>query len=94
MARIDITNKTELEGGWVFELKAESYDIEVGISKDYWVALTHKKKTPEQLLLKSFEFLLEREQASSILSRFELPVISDYFPQYEAVITAWSGVDE
>jgi hypothetical protein len=31
----------------------------------------------------SFEFLLERERASSILSRFSLDEISRYFPEYE-----------
>ena len=30
----------------------------------------------------SFRFLLEREPKESILSRFELPVIERYFPEY------------
>jgi hypothetical protein len=38
--------------------------------------------TPERLLEASFEFLLEREPASAILSRFALPVIERYFPEY------------
>jgi hypothetical protein len=38
--------------------------------------------TPERLLEASFEFLLAREPASSILSRFALPVIERYFPEY------------
>lgn len=42
--------------------------------------------TPERLLEASFEFLLEREPASSILSRFALPVIEHYFPEYPRVI--------
>jgi hypothetical protein len=42
--------------------------------------------TPERLLEASFEFLLEREPASSILSRFALPVIERYFPDYPRVI--------
>ena len=32
----------------------------------------------------SFEFLLEREPATSILSSFGLDVIPRYFPEYEA----------
>ena len=31
----------------------------------------------------SFEFLLEREPASSILPEFSLEVIPDYFPEYK-----------
>ena len=42
--------------------------------------------TPERLLKASFEFLLEREPASSILSRFALPVIERYFPEYPVII--------
>jgi hypothetical protein len=38
--------------------------------------------SPERLLEASFEFLLDREPASSILSRFALPVIERYFPEY------------
>jgi hypothetical protein len=38
---------------------------------------------PEELIGKSFEFLLEREPKESILSRFDLSVISRYFPEYE-----------
>ncbi len=41
---------------------------------------------PERLLKASFEFLLEREPKESILSRFELPVIERYFPEYPRVI--------
>jgi hypothetical protein len=42
--------------------------------------------TPEELLEASFAFLLEREPKESILDRFELPVIEQYFPDYPAAI--------
>ena len=42
----------------------------------------------ESLIMRSFEFLLERESNTSILRSFELPVISSYFPEYERVIRA------
>jgi len=35
---------------------------------------------------RSFEFLLERESKDSILARFDLSVISRYFPEYEREI--------
>jgi hypothetical protein len=35
---------------------------------------------------RSFEFLLERESKESILSRFDLSLISRYFPEYEQEI--------
>jgi hypothetical protein len=37
----------------------------------------------EELLEKSFEFLLEREPNTSILRHFELSVIERYFPEYQ-----------
>jgi hypothetical protein len=58
----------------------------VTLSPAYHEKLTHNKATPEQLIEKSFEFLLQRESNTSILSRFDLPVISQYFPQYESKI--------
>ena len=42
--------------------------------------------TAEALLEASFRFLLEREAKESILGRFDLSVISEYFPEYESRI--------
>jgi hypothetical protein len=42
--------------------------------------------TPEALIEASFAFLLEREPKEAILSRFELPVIERYFPEYARAI--------
>lgn len=39
-----------------------------------------------QLMEASFRFLLEREPNTSILARFELPVIERYFPEYREEI--------
>jgi hypothetical protein len=43
---------------------------------------------PGELVRVSFEFLLEREPATSILHEFSLDVISRYFPGYPAEIRA------
>jgi hypothetical protein len=42
--------------------------------------------SPEDLVRRSFAFLLEREPPSSILREFDLTVIGRYFPEYESVI--------
>lgn len=42
----------------------------------------------ERLVTESFVFLLEREPATSIMSRFDLDVISRYFPEYRSVMRA------
>ena len=59
----------------------------VTVSSFYYEKLTGKRVAPEMLVEKSFEFLLQREGNTSILSSFELPVISRYFPEYEKTIT-------
>lgn len=46
---------------------------------------------PTDLVERSFAFLLEREPPSSILRRFDLPVIGRYFPDYEAVVRPTSS---
>jgi hypothetical protein len=38
------------------------------------------------LVLRSFEFLLEREPAGSILRTFDLATIQRYFPEYDRLI--------
>jgi hypothetical protein len=44
--------------------------------------------TPDDLVRRSFAFLLEREPRQSILRSFDLPLIGRYFPDYEASIAA------
>jgi hypothetical protein len=41
----------------------------------------------EELVLESFDFLLEREPPTSILRHFSLDVISRYFPEYPTEIS-------
>lgn len=58
----------------------------VTVKPAYYEKLTNKRVAPEVLVEKSFEFLIERESNTSILRSFELPVIGQYFPEYERVI--------
>jgi len=44
-----------------------------------------------ELVRRSFEFLLAREPATSILRRFSLEQIGDYFPEYPAEIRRAPG---
>jgi hypothetical protein len=43
---------------------------------------------PDDLVRRSFAFLLEREPKESILRSFDLPLIGRYFPEYEATMIA------
>jgi hypothetical protein len=44
--------------------------------------VTNNKLTKTELITHSFEFLLKRESNQSILKKFNLEVISQYFPEY------------
>jgi len=54
-------------------------------------SLTGGKLDKAALVRKSFAFLLEREPNTSIMGRFDLPVISRYFPEYEQHARQWAG---
>ena len=52
-------------------------------------ALTDNNVTKTQLLEFSFKFLLEREPNTSILSSFDINVISKYFFNYKDEVRRW-----
>ena len=51
--------------------------------------LTDNNVTKTQLLEFSFKFLLEREPNTSILSSFDINVITKYFPDYRDEVRRW-----
>jgi hypothetical protein len=64
---------------------------EVSVPAGFAAQLGCGHVAPEELVRASFEFLLEREPATSILREFSLDVISQYFPGYPAQICARLG---
>lgn len=57
----------------------------VSVNAEYVKKIAGSADT-ETLVRASFEFLLAREPNTSILRRFDLPVIGHYFPEYEQQI--------
>jgi len=56
------------------------------LDNEYYLKLTGGRIKKEELIEKSFEFLLKRESKESILSEFNLKLIKRYFPEYEEEI--------
>ena len=56
------------------------------LESNYYKELAQGNITEEDLIKKSFEFLLKRESKESILPEFNLKVISTYFPEFEREI--------
>jgi UPF0271 protein len=81
--------RVEKKSEGTYEVKVEGTPAtthSVTVSPDYYQKLTGGKVSPEVLIERSFEFLLERESNTSILRSFDLPVIQRYFPEYERTV--------
>ena len=83
------------------ELSDEEFQVTVKAKKitshnviltdDVHQNLTNGKVSKKELIEFSFKFLLEREPSTSILSSFELSVISTYFSEYIKTVKEWSA---
>jgi hypothetical protein len=54
-----------------------------------YAALSVGKYTPVQCVDAAFRFLLDREPKESILGRFDVALISHYFPEFEQKLPAY-----
>ncbi len=86
MVEISILKKDDTKNGWKFTVNLDSDSYYVELSKDYWQKLTGSKISPEELIKKSFQFLLQKEPKEAILKEFNLKIISSYFPEYKEFI--------
>jgi hypothetical protein len=71
----------------VFEVTLDGYVYQVKLTDSYYRKLTGGKTAQEDLVKESFKFMLEREGPESIIKEFELPLINDYFPDYEQTVS-------
>jgi hypothetical protein len=56
---------------------------DVTMSRPAYDRLSAGKHTPERCIEAAFRFLLDREPKESILRRFDVDLISRYFPEFE-----------
>ena len=76
----------------VFEMtvaKTSTTTHTVTVTDQTLTDLTDNNVTKTQLLEFSFKFLLEREPNTSILSSFDINVITKYFPDYREEVRRW-----
>ncbi|MEM6334209.1 MAG: hypothetical protein AAF823_12805 [Planctomycetota bacterium] len=92
MADIEIGPEVESDVGWSYEVsvysegKAHRYDVTLSYADyDLW---SKGSVAPSRVVRRAFEFLLEREPASMILSKFDCSVIRRYFPEVDTVLPA------
>jgi hypothetical protein len=86
MAKIQLRPTGENEEGFSFSVAVD----EGGSRSTHQVTLARRDhrelgvetESPEQFVRRCFEWLLEREPKESILSRFDIREISQYFPRF------------
>lgn len=87
MTSINITSETQSDSGWTYLVKlndnGRDYEYNVTLSSSDYQQWSQEKVSPKELVKKAFEFLLEREPASSIMSEFDCAVIRRYFPEVD-----------
>jgi len=88
MAQITVTHQP---GGTFHVQTPAGTSHEVSVPAGFPASLGCGHVASEELVRASFEFLLEREPATSILRNFSLDVISQYFPGYPAEIRSRLG---
>ena len=82
---IEVKKRNEQVFLVTIEEKNSRSEHEVILDDRYYKKLTDVKITKEELINKSFDFLLEREAKESMLSKFNLIIIKNYFPEYEKI---------
>ena len=69
----------------VRDAKGESRH-DVTMTRATLARLAGEERTPTQCVEAAFRFLLDREPKEAILSRFDVDVISRYFPEFERAL--------
>ena len=87
MSEIKITKVIENNYGWECTVQISDGDDSTEhlatVPLPTYVRLTGEQYPVEQLVIKSFEFLLTKESKESILKKFTLDEIGNYFPEWE-----------
>lgn len=94
--RVTITSKEKTLAGWQFTVNIkikdldkntqEEHNLTIQLDESDYVRLTNRVINPEEMVIKSVNFLLGRESARNILTSFNLMEISKYYPDYEEMI--------
>ncbi|UCC84453.1 MAG: hypothetical protein JSW46_05850 [Gemmatimonadota bacterium] len=89
---IDVT-LTRSEDPFEFDVRVSEGNTEtrhrVTMTESTYRKLSGGDASPERVIEAAFEFLLDREPKESILSSFDVTVISRYFPSFQDDIASY-----
>lgn len=95
MAEIEIGEEREQTGGWAYDVtvfedgRAHHHQVTLSYQDyDHW---SHGQVPPSKVVQRAFEFLLEKEPASSILPKFDCSVMRRYFPDVDRELQSRLG---
>lgn len=91
MVRINIKSKEKTIAGWriIVVLEEENepdLEFNVEVDEDHYNDLTSLSIAPEDLVKRSFQYLLNREGKHEIMKSFNLRDISKFFPEYDDMV--------
>ena len=88
MAQIDVKENSDSCEVTVKEGGSEA-SYTVTVQEPLYQKLTGGKISKSECVKTAFRFLLDRESKESILRRFDLSVISRYFPEFESKFSGY-----
>jgi len=95
MAEIEIEQETEGKNNWAYKVSVfdtgKRHEYEVTLSFQDYDLWSHGAIAPSKVVEKAFKFLLEREPATSIMSKFDCSVIRRYFPEVDTELPKMSS---
>jgi hypothetical protein len=87
MTDITIQAENQQDTEWNYQValdaNGKTYSFDVSLSQSDYQAWSEGKATPAEVVRAAFQFLLDREPASSIMSQFDCSVIRRYFPEVD-----------
>lgn len=87
MATITIQLETKHENSWTYQVKltdnSSEHEYNVTLSQPDYQMWSPNQGPPSAVVKAAFEFLLEREPATSILAKFDCAIIRRYFPEVD-----------
>ena len=86
--QIHVGTETEGASHWSYQVVVrddqQTYDYQVTLSWADYDLWSHGRVAPEKVIQAAFRYLLEREPASEILTRFDCSVIRRFFPNVDS----------
>jgi hypothetical protein len=90
MPEIEVATETEGHNHWSYRVRVREggrgYEYHVTLSWSDYDLWSKGRVAPERVIRAAFQFLLEREPASSILSKFDCALIRRYFSEVDRLL--------